>query len=238
MATNNAINTGKPIEVSNGGTGASSFTAHSLLLGQGSSAMTALGAATNGQLPIGSTGADPVLASLTQPAAGITITGGAGSITFALANDLLAVENLSTNGIATRTATSTWTTRTITGTSNQVSVSNGDGVSGNPTLSLPSTIVTPGYINFNSGTTTGIANGASGSIFSYSDNQQYYVTINAPGSNPIARAAAIVVSSSGLFQTTNFVASLCSITISGSTVQITNSAGGTLAFNWSCLRVF
>ena len=30
--------------------------------------------------------------------------------------------------------------RTITGTSNQITVANGDGISGNPTLSLPSTI--------------------------------------------------------------------------------------------------
>lgn len=65
-----------------GGTGATSFTAHSLLLGQGTSAVTALGAASNGQLAIGSAGADPVLATLT-PGAGISITNGAGSITIA-----------------------------------------------------------------------------------------------------------------------------------------------------------
>lgn len=69
-----------PVSVSNGGTGASSFTAHSLILGQGTSAMTALGAATNGQLPIGSTGADPVLATLTA-GTGVSISNGAGSIT-------------------------------------------------------------------------------------------------------------------------------------------------------------
>jgi hypothetical protein len=59
-----------------------SLTAHSLVLGQGTSAQTALGAATNGQLPIGSTGADPVLAALTA-GSGISITNGAGSITIA-----------------------------------------------------------------------------------------------------------------------------------------------------------
>lgn len=66
--------------VEGGGTGATSFTAHSLLLGQGTSAVSALGAATNGQLPIGSTGADPVLATLTA-GSGISISNGAGSIT-------------------------------------------------------------------------------------------------------------------------------------------------------------
>lgn len=44
------------------------------------------------------------------------------------------------NGIMVRTALDTSTARTITGTSNEISVADGTGVSGNPTLSLPSTI--------------------------------------------------------------------------------------------------
>lgn len=65
-------------------------TIHSLALFQGSTAaMTPLGAATNGQIPIGSTGADPVLATITA-GSGITITNGAGSITISTAGaDLL-----------------------------------------------------------------------------------------------------------------------------------------------------
>lgn len=85
--------------------------------------------------------------SLTQPAAGLTITnpaGVAGNPTFALANDLAAVEGLATNGLATRTTTDTWTTRTITGTANEITSTNGDGVSGNPTLSLPSALTFTG----------------------------------------------------------------------------------------------
>jgi hypothetical protein len=70
------------IAVNHGGTGTTSLTAHSLLLGQGTSAITALGAATNGQIPIGSTGNDPVLATITQ-GSGISISNGAGSITIA-----------------------------------------------------------------------------------------------------------------------------------------------------------
>ncbi len=49
-------------------------------LGNGTSPLVSLGVATNGQLPIGSTGSDPVLAALT-PGSGISITNGAGSIT-------------------------------------------------------------------------------------------------------------------------------------------------------------
>lgn len=97
--------------------------------------------------------------TLQAPAAGFTITnpaGVAGDPTFVLANDLSAVEGLSTNGIAVRTATSTWTTRTITGTANQITVSNGDGVSGNPTLSTPQDIHTAASPTFAGITITSI----------------------------------------------------------------------------------
>ncbi|MBU6231659.1 hypothetical protein KGP36_03240 [Patescibacteria group bacterium] len=55
------------------------------------------------------------------------------------------VPNPSANGIVACTGTncSTSSARTITGTANQIAVTNGDGVSGNPTLSFPSTIVVP-----------------------------------------------------------------------------------------------
>jgi len=65
-------------------------------------------------LPIGSTGADPVPASLTQPAAGITITGGAGTITFALADDLAGIEALATTGLVSRTAADTYAATSVT----------------------------------------------------------------------------------------------------------------------------
>jgi hypothetical protein len=81
--------------------------------------------------------------TLTGPAAGISVTNGngvSGNPTLALANDLAAVEGLSANGMAARTGTDTWAARTITGTSNEIAVTNGDGVSGNPTLALASTV--------------------------------------------------------------------------------------------------
>lgn len=50
-------------------------------------------------------------------------------------------------GIVVQTATGTYTARTITGTANQITVTNGDGVAGNPTLSIPSAFQLPGTIN-------------------------------------------------------------------------------------------
>lgn len=60
----------------------SSYTSDSLLLGNGISSITSLGAATNGQIPIGSTGASPILSTITA-GSGITVTNGSGSITIA-----------------------------------------------------------------------------------------------------------------------------------------------------------
>ena len=71
---------GTDVSVSDGGTGASTLTDHGVLLGSGTAAITALGEASNGQLVIGSTGNDPVLATLTA-GTNMTVTNASGSIT-------------------------------------------------------------------------------------------------------------------------------------------------------------
>ena len=64
----------------NGGTGVSSPTAHTLPVAEGSSNFNFLGPLTNGQLLIGSTGLDPVPATLTA-GTNISLVNAAGSIT-------------------------------------------------------------------------------------------------------------------------------------------------------------
>ena len=111
-----ALDTALP--VASGGTGASTLTDGGVLLGSGTGAITALGQATNGQLVIGSTGADPVLGTLTG-GSNITVTNSAGGISIA----------------ATGLGSGTVQTVSATGTENGITLSS-DGDTVNPTITL------------------------------------------------------------------------------------------------------
>ena len=78
-----------PVPASQGGTGLSSPAAHSLLVTEGSSAVTRLGVAGNGQIPIGHVGADPVLANITSSGGTITVTNGPGTINIDTSGELV-----------------------------------------------------------------------------------------------------------------------------------------------------
>lgn len=67
-------------------------TDHALQVGNAAGSLTSLAAATNGQIPIGSTGADPVISTITA-GAGITVTNGAGSITVSSAGSVATTYN-------------------------------------------------------------------------------------------------------------------------------------------------
>lgn len=173
MATQNAINLNAAGIAGYDGAGtfnASTMTQHSLLIGGANShTINNLGVATNGQLPIGSTGADPVLATLTA-GTGVTITNGTGTITINAAGGAL-----------------TWTD--VTGTTQAMAVNNGYTAnnSGTVTLTLPVTaaygtvmaVVGKGAggwsIAQNSGQTIhfGISNTTSGATGTLSSTKQY-----------------------------------------------------------------
>ena len=58
--------------------------------------------------------------------------------------DLNALASIAGTGFSTRTAANTWALRTHTGTANEITITNGDGVSGNPTYSLPAALTFTG----------------------------------------------------------------------------------------------
>ena len=80
ITTSGTITLGGTLIVANGGTGVTTLTDGGILLGSGVGAITATAQPTNGQLLVGTTGSDPVLATLSG-GTGITITNGAGAIT-------------------------------------------------------------------------------------------------------------------------------------------------------------
>lgn len=61
--------------------------------------------------------------------------------TVGLTGQALALHNLGTNGLIARTASGTVAARSVAGTTNRITVTNGDGVSGNPTIDIASTYV-------------------------------------------------------------------------------------------------
>ena len=128
--------------------------------------------------------------TLTAPAAGFTITnpaGVAGNPTFVLANDLAAYEGLAANGMVARTATDTAAVRTITGTANEITLTNGDGVSGNPTVSIPTAVTFTGK-TVTGGTYSGTGNISSTGTNTITSNNASALTVGPNGAtNPVVQ---------------------------------------------------
>lgn len=75
---------------------------------------------------------------------GLDVTASGTTLTIAPADDLAALEGLSSSGLAVRTGADTWATRTLQGTTDQITVTNGAGVAGDPVLSITTDPVLPG----------------------------------------------------------------------------------------------
>ena len=85
--------------------------------------------------------------SIAVTGAGLGITNGdgiAGNPTVALAGQVLSLANLYGNGLVTVNTSGIINSTIITGTANQISVTNGDAVAGAPTIALANNAVLPG----------------------------------------------------------------------------------------------
>jgi hypothetical protein len=186
----------------------------------------------------------------TAPAAGFTISGSpitsSGTFTFTLANDLAAVEGLSGTGIAVRVAGDTWATRTITGTTDRVTLTNGDATSANPIIDIASTyvgqtsITTLGTIATGTWNGTAIAQNHGGTGFTtYATGDILYASATNTLSKLTVGSTGQVLTVSGGVPTWSAGSSVTRAYLTGSTssvidldsgTSVTDVDGGNIAF--------
>ena len=136
--------------------------------------------------------ADPTTGALFRPAAATFISGnsllttsGAAAAYQPLDAELAAISGLSSNGLIARTSSSTAAARILTGTAGQITVTNGDGVSGNPTLSLPTALTSVNSVTAATTTDLTLSGGSSGASLVLGQGASGAAAFTLPGSGGV-----------------------------------------------------
>lgn len=106
------------------------------------------------------------------------------------------------NGMVARTAAGTTTNRTITGTTNVITVTNGDGVSGDPTLTVGSLVARTDQVKTFSvaqiGAISALGNQSGTITLDMATSNNFSMTLNANSSNTLANPSNLVAGQSGV----------------------------------------
>ena len=101
VAITGSLTISTPLVVANGGIGVGTLTDGGILLGSGTSALTALARGTAGQMLIGSTSGDPVMGTLAGTANEVAITTGDGTLQVGLATNIIVSGTFGVTGTTT-----------------------------------------------------------------------------------------------------------------------------------------
>jgi hypothetical protein len=168
--------------------------------------------------------------SIATSGAGISVSNGDGSganPTLALSGVAAAVANLSGTGMLALVSSGTSVAgRDLIGTANQITITNGDGASGNPTFAIASDAVLPGTgaVTVPNGTTAQKPAGASGQIRYNTDSQVFEGYANGSW-NPFSLAGGVTTFSAG---STGFTPSSATggVVTLGGILNVTNGGTG------------
>jgi hypothetical protein len=168
--------------------------------------------------------------SITVGSNGISITNGdgiSGNPTLSLTGQVLGFANASVNGLVTLSTGGTVSSTQIVGTSSQIGVANGNGISGSPTISISDNVVLPGTASATLplGTTGQQPGGSQGQI-RFNTDTQTFDGYSSGSWRQFSTAGGVTTFSGGTTGLLPSSAQSGAITLSG-TLNVANGGSGT-----------